>query len=184
MVRNLPEMDLQIYTSPVRFLWFGILSLMFAAVGWWMIREATEPRESLIGWIMLVLFGLGAVVFFRRALQGRQLLLAVGPQGMWVNQSSVLLETKGVLIPWEEITGVTMRETWVRWTRLVELKVGLKNPARIMQQLGLADTTGKRLLAGIVGNTLTISLAGQVPRARKQAKRVVKLAQRYLTAGH
>lgn len=184
MAQNLPEMELQIYTRPARFLWFGILSLMFAALGWLLVREGTEPRESLIGWLMLVVFGLGAVVFFRRALQGRQLLLAVGPQGMWVNLSSLLVKTEGVLIQWEEIAEVKVRETWVRWSRIVELKVGLRDPARIMQQLGLADTTGKRLLVGIFGNTLTVSLTGQVPRARKHAKRVVELAQRYLAAGH
>ena len=142
MASGFSEMEVQISTSRVREFGYGVLCLVLAAFGWALIRGGKGPVEWLAGGLMLGLFGLGALLFCWRGLPGGQLLVAAGPQGLWVNPSSLLtlwMRTGGCQIPWEEITEVQVREIWIRWpwwTR-VELRVRLKDPARLMQRLGL-----------------------------------------------
>ncbi len=168
-MRDLPEMDLYVYPSVLRLILFGVISAVFAYVGWLMVLD----KEPLIGWALTLLCAPFSAFFFLLSLRGKRPILAVGRQGIWVNPLTVmnlLKKQDGYLIPWEFVEGIEIVEQRYRLITFTYIRLWLNEDAPIPQSIFM----------GVYGDNLTVQLTPYVPWALQKAEKVLDVAQKYL----
>lgn len=174
MAQTVSTGELRIVRSGIRRLGLGVIALLMALGAWWgLVEEAKTLEDRLVGWLAVVFFGLGGVVLLRQGLRGKQEVLRISPQGVWL--APRVLGKEEITIPWDEIAEVRAEELRVRWNMLIKLVIELQSPER----LGLSRSRKEKLLMGMVDRAVVVLLGADVPRRRKLAAEAVELARRY-----
>lgn len=112
---------LRFYANPVKLLLLLLVSTMFVAAGFWILREpaiSAKPSTTLVAWLAIGFFGLGVIVFLIQILHDvvfRQPALQIDGLG-WTYHPP--LWAKKQTAYWQDIDHVAIYYQWMRESQI------------------------------------------------------------------
>lgn len=132
---------------------YGVGSLIFVAGGIFMVTQAKDSKEVLWGWVCIVFFGFGAVVFLKQTLTGKPRIL--------INESGIFDRTLGVgTIEWRDIENAYKNSITVGINRSDFISLVLKDPQKYLQRGSQIKAKIASLNNALGFETLNINLSG------------------------
>lgn len=153
--------ELIIKNSRQKYVLFLVLCIGFVAAGFWMVMDG-----EMFGWVGIVFFGSGLLVFIRQIADSRPRLI--------IDTHGVLDRTLGVgRIAWSDIKAAHVRSIYGNDFICLELK----NPEKYLKQLSIAKRALVAANRGLGFTDFNLNLSGVDAKTDEVFELVMKLCQ-------